>query len=113
MKKIILLFLIVGLTVSCTTTKKLSQAQGQNKTAITHVHDGSSYKNAIIIHEKTETNGVAAEYAWLRKHYPGYRFKEQAMVYDHRKPYDILTIVTNSGAQKEIYFDISAFFGKW
>jgi predicted RNA-binding protein associated with RNAse of E/G family len=36
----------------------------------------------------------------------------QSLVFHEGKPYDILHIETIDGVQKEIYFDISSFFGK-
>jgi hypothetical protein len=114
MKKILILFTFVCLLVSCSTTKKISDnTTDQNSTSVKSDHDGSSYDKAIIIKEKTESAGIAAEYAWLRNNYPGYTFKRQSLNYQKEKPYDILNIVTSQGEEKSIYFDISNFFGNY
>ena len=75
--------------------------------------DGSSYATAIVIREKSETSGVAAEYQWIRVHYPGSKNGGQALVYNNKIPYDVLTITTEDGTKKDVYFDISNFFGKY
>lgn len=114
MKKILILFFLSTLLLSCSTKKKL----GSNSTSITDSavlsgNDGSSYEKAIVIEEKSEGPGINAEYAWLRKHYPGYKFKRQSLNFHEKKYYDILSIVTADGEKKDIYFDISNFFGKF
>lgn len=67
---------------------------------------GTSFEDAIIV------NSVPEEYQWLREHYPGYKLIQQSLVFDEEKPYDILEFKTADGRKKEIYFDISGFFGK-
>lgn len=81
-------------------------------TGVKNVADGSSFTKAIFITEKSEATGGAAEYAWLRKNYPGYHPKMQSLVYHDKKPYDILHVVLADGTEKDFYFDISNFFGK-
>ena len=63
--------------------------------------------------EKNESTGVDAEYLWLKKNYPGYKLKQQSLNFHNKKPYDILSIETKEGEEKEIYFDISNFYGKF
>jgi hypothetical protein len=75
--------------------------------------DGLSYETAVIINEKHEGTGVKAEYKWLKEHYPGYTSKGQSLTYHDRKPYDVISIELENGEKKEIYFDISKFFGKF
>lgn len=74
--------------------------------------DGSSFDKAIVITETTETAGIAAEYKWLNQHYPGYKMKKQALSHHDGKPYDILYF-KHKRKKRTIYFDISAFFGKF
>ncbi|HEY6161972.1 MAG TPA: hypothetical protein VI112_12135 [Bacteroidia bacterium] len=74
--------------------------------------DGSSYEKAIIIEETTETTGVAAEYKWLRDHYPNYKMRSQSLSYHDGKPFDVLHIKVKR-KKKNVYFDISNFFGKF
>lgn len=76
-------------------------------------HDGSSYEKAIIIKEKSETTGVAAEYKWVNAHYPGAKTEKQGLVHHNGTDYDILTIRLSDGSEKDVYFDISRFYGRF
>lgn len=75
--------------------------------------EGSSFADAVVINETSETTGVAAEYDWLKVHYPGYKTLGQSLVYNEGKPYDIIEIKTADGKKEKVYFDISHFFGKF
>jgi hypothetical protein len=76
--------------------------------------DGSSMEKAIIIKgAKGSEAGIGAEYAWLAKKYPGYKTREQALLGDKKKKYDMISITTGECKQVEVYFDISEFFGKF
>lgn len=68
---------------------------------------GSSFENAISV------KSVSEEYAWLRRNFQGFTFIQQSLVFENNKPYDVLKIITSSGKEKSIYFDISSFYGKW
>jgi hypothetical protein len=99
---------------SCGTAKKTTNASSSgsivsNKTD----NDGSSFEKAIVIEEKTESAGVAAEYAWLRKNYPGCRFNGQALTIKDKIPYDILDVVTAGGEKRKFYFNLSNFYGRF
>jgi hypothetical protein len=112
MKKLAMLFILIALVASCSTSKKVSdKTTGNTSSSVTVAQDGSSFEKAVIIKEKSELTGVDAEYAWLKKNYPGYKVKSQALTNHNKKPYDILTILTSSGEEKVIYFDISNFYG--
>lgn len=115
MKKIILLLIIPLLFNSCSSSKKISNTTTPEQTIISKnvARDGSSYEKAIIIKEKTESTGVAAEYNWLKENYPGYKTKMQSLNYYENKPFDIIIIITKQGEEKQIYFDISNFYGKF
>jgi hypothetical protein len=112
MRKILFLFIICSLLNSCSTTKKISGATVQENASNLLANDGSSFEKAVVINEKSESKGVDAEYKWLRQNYPGYSLKRQALNFNKKKPYDIITILTGDGVEKKVYFDISKFFGK-
>lgn len=76
-------------------------------------NEGSSYKNAVIINEISDSLGVVKEYKWLGIHYPGYSFISQSLNMHEGKPYDIIKIKTADGVERLIYFDISKFYKKW
>jgi hypothetical protein len=108
---------VIILFVACHSSKKASTANVKTEQAVATPEnpaaDGSSYEKAIVIQETSETKGVGAEYAWLRKQYPGYKMQSQSLSTSNKKPYDIINIVTEDGEKKAVYFDISNFFGKF
>ncbi|GAT34785.1 hypothetical protein TSACC_23219 [Terrimicrobium sacchariphilum] len=73
--------------------------------------DGSSFEKAILVQGATEPTGVAAEYAYLDKHYPGYAVTKQSLLNHKDRLYDALDF-TWEGKPHRIYFDITEFFGK-
>jgi hypothetical protein len=116
MKKILLIFSLACLISACSTKTKVTTDQNTSPVtnpSVSGIMDGSSFEKAIVINEQSESKGVDAEYAWLSKHYPGYRTKKQSLTYHDKKPFDIISIVTGSGEEKNVYFDISNFFGKF
>lgn len=75
--------------------------------------DGSSIENAVIIKgAKNSSEGVAAESKWVNKVHPGWKKGNQALLSEGDRSYDKIDYVTPSGEAKEIYFDITDFFGK-
>lgn len=74
--------------------------------------NGSSYKTAIVVHASSEATGVPAEYAYIKAHYPGYRFISQGLSFEHGKSYDIMTFADSHGKKHVLYFDISEYFGR-
>ena len=76
--------------------------------------DGSSLANAVVIQTELKGGaGVRSEYAWLSQRYPGYQRKLQALLHKDGKSYDRLDITTADGRELSVYFDITAFFGKF
>jgi hypothetical protein len=114
MKKQIIFLFVLFLFTSCASSKKLTEgAPVKQGIESSEQRNGSSFAQAIIIKEKTERTGVDAEYDWLRKNYPGYKMKMQALLSEKGKFYDRLDITTAAGEAKSIYFDISNFYGKF
>lgn len=81
--------------------------------AVSKTNDGSSIEKAIVITETNEWDGVAAEYIWLDENYPGHTVLGQELIFEEDKPYDIVSIKTQAGETKDIFFDISNFYGKF
>jgi hypothetical protein len=113
MKKFIFIIFLGLFITSCHHTKDSAGTVKANKTSAGAEGTGTSFTDAIIVDENTETAGVAAEYKWLKANYPGYSLISQSLVYNEGKPYDVMDIKTASGEEKKIYFDISNFFGKF
>ena len=74
--------------------------------------DGSSFEKAIIIHAADEGSGVKAEYAWIREHIPGGMPAGQALLNHGSKIYDLIHVKLQDGSMRDVYFDITGFFGK-
>ena len=113
MKQSILAVLLVLFLASCHTTKHTTSSDNMTYKTNTPDRDGTSYAKAIIIEEKSEMAGVAAEYTWLGQHYPGYKSEGQALESVGKISYDVLTIKTHGGEELKVYFDISNYLGKF
>jgi hypothetical protein len=74
--------------------------------------DGSSLHEAVVIHARTEPDGIRAERAWIKEHWSGARPGVQALMMNDGRRYDSLTIIDASGKKHTLYFDITEFFGK-
>jgi len=74
---------------------------------------GLSCKEAIVVvGAQGEADGVASEYDWIKQHYPGSSFKQQALIECGGAAADQMEIVTADGKDVVLFFDISRFFGK-
>jgi len=116
MKPYLLFFAVLTLSLaSCSSSKHVSST-AKNVDPTNSGLDGSSEEKAIMVNETSETAGVAAEYDWLKEHYPGYTLQEQRLIIDSKKnghPYDLMNIKTAEGKKMGIYFDIIKYFGKF
>ena len=74
--------------------------------------NGSSYEKAIVIKAPNEKAGVAEEYRWIEKHFPGYKLVRQSLNFRNNRAYDILEFIDAKGLNHKVYFDIKSFFGK-
>ena len=68
--------------------------------------DGSSFQNAIVV------GSVRAEYLYIDRTYPGSNILSQVVTDNNGNPYDVVTIATKDGTEKDVYFDISRFYRK-
>lgn len=95
-------------------TKKNSQSKTKKKSKIKYEGgDGSSMEKAIIIKGAvSSTDGVAAEYDYIKKKYKNYDTKMQGLQKKDGKRYDVITFATKDG-NVTLYFDITDFFGKF
>ena len=74
--------------------------------------DGSTPELAVDLSSAhTEFEGIKAEKDWLAKHYPGARIESQALLMGP-PTMDLLKITLPSGEARDVYFDISSYFGK-
>jgi hypothetical protein len=75
--------------------------------------DGTSIERAIALPDaKTTVEGITGENAVIRYVYPGWRKAGQRLASGpDQRPHDIIEI-EKDGKQKDVYFDITNFFGK-
>lgn len=111
--KITPFFFALALILLASCTKQTTPSKSPVSNSASRTADGLSYESAVVIQEKTEMKGIKTEYAWLAEHYPGYKLISQSLSTYGDKPYDIITIKTKKGEKKQIYFDISKFYGKF
>ncbi len=117
--KTIAIFLITGITFSCSSGKKIMATEPSNDNAKTvpdtvivlSPGDGKSFETAVLIKEKSETRGVRAEYQWISDHYKSYTVEKQSLNDRNEKFFDVITISFVDGSEMEIYFDITNFYG--
>ena len=74
--------------------------------------NGSSFETAIIISDCNNSEGVEQEYIEVQKRFGNYKVIKQKLLSNEGKTYDLLELDINS-EKVELYFDITAFFGKW
>jgi len=70
---------------------------------ITADRDGSSPEGAIVV------GSVIEEYAWVSQNCPGLTVEVQAVILLGERPLDMLTLRSEAGETREVYFDVSAF----
>lgn len=68
--------------------------------------DGSTFAKAVIV------GSVRSEYLWIDRTHDGANILSQVVAEDGGKTYDIVTIKTKDGTEKQLYFDISKFYKK-
>jgi hypothetical protein len=74
--------------------------------------DGSSPERPVDLSAaRTEGAGIAAQRKWLNQHYPGAQIKSQALL-EGPPLIDQITLSLPSGEERQVYFDISSYFGK-
>jgi hypothetical protein len=76
------------------------------------IGDGRSFGTAVVINVPDEGAGVAAEYAWIREHIPGGRPEGQVLQHHGGKVFDMIHVKLPDNSLRDIYFDITGFFGK-
>jgi len=97
----IVLSIVLLVAPACSTTSSTTK-QSSSRTE----PDGLSCTTRVPV------PGISAEYAWVRRHYPGAQVKMQALGECAGAPADELYVMTAAGRQITLYFDISSFFGK-
>ncbi len=74
--------------------------------------DGFSFKEAIIISDCDNIEGVEQEYVEVRKRFSKYKLIRQSLQDKSGRMYDVLELKLEDGREITFYFDITDFFGK-
>lgn len=75
--------------------------------------DGSSIEKAVVILGATEATGVGAEYLWLNAHFPEWKGRDQSLLNQGKRVYDVMNFTMPDGSRHTVYFDITDYFGKY
>jgi hypothetical protein len=70
------------------------------------IPNGSEPAQAVVV------PSVDAEYEWVRRHYPNYAVVRQSLMEIAETTYDVLLLSAPDGQEREVYFDISQFYGQ-
>ena len=109
---ILLSFLVLGLALSGSVEAKTRPHRASAATQQQRA-DGSSQERAAVIHENDTPRGIAAENRWIAQNMPGYRKVGQALIQGQNGIYDRISVVGPHGDRKEVFFEISEFFGRY
>src|SRR5262249_34144430 len=76
--------------------------------------DGASEERALLLPDaKTESQGIETEHAVVKFFFAGWTWASQAVMNGRDgHTYDQITLTQGAGATREIYFDISSWYGK-
>lgn len=110
---ILLSFLALGLALSGSLEAKTRPHRTPAATQQQQRADGSSQERAVVIHENDTPRGIAAENRWIAQNMPGYRKVGQALIQGQNGIYDRISVVGPHGDRKEVFFEISEFFGRY
>lgn len=75
--------------------------------------EGQNCETAVLIDAPNEREGIAAEYEWIARRFPGYRRLGQSLGACKGFRSDVVNIETAAGEKRSIVFNIESFFGKW
>lgn len=110
MKLFVIITSLLILFTNCSPSKKINDSVATAKVV---EPDGSSYEKAIIINKNNEIAGIAEEYKWIANHYQGASNQGQGTMHRNGRAYDIINIQTKTGEKKQVFFDITSFYGKY
>jgi len=74
--------------------------------------DGSSIETAVIIKAPNNFLGVRGELDWIKRNCPGWQFEKQSVLKGGGKVYDKMYFITPDGQPKNLFFDVTDFYGK-
>lgn len=72
--------------------------------------DGQTMASAVEIRTRSETEGGVLIRDWIQANYPGFEIRQQELIEQRDRAYDMITIVGPGDQMHRVYFDISAFY---
>ena len=72
----------------------------------------SEQEAVIILGAESELEGVDAEYEYTQSLHEHFELDSQTFLEKRNKKYDILTVKLPGGTKKDIWFDITDFYGR-
>jgi hypothetical protein len=76
-------------------------------------HEGVSAETALVVQAANEDEGVALEYLWIDTHLPGSAVTSQSLRDQGARVYDVLRVDPLIGSEREVWFDITDWYGVW
>ena len=76
------------------------------------VRDNDKDLNYVVTKNAIKVNNISEEYTYVENICPGCRVISQALIFEKKKPFDLLEVKKPDGTIVMYYFDISSFFGK-
>ena len=110
---ILLGFLTLGFALSGSLEAKTHPHRTPVATQQQQRADGSSEECAVVIHENDTPRGITAESRWIAQNMPGYHKVGQALIQGQDGIYDRISVIGPNGERKEVFFEISEFFGRY
>ncbi len=110
--------------INVSDTSAAVETEGGNE--MPRQQDGTSFERAIVLEAKTQTDGIAAQQAWIEEHLPGAQPAPppttksdeeivsfgQEVIQNGGKLYSVVHLVTPDGNTRAVHFDITGYFGK-
>jgi len=72
--------------------------------------DGQTRATAVEIRTRSEHEGGLLVRDWIEAHYPGYIIRNQEVLEQRDRAYNLVTITGPTSAAQRLYFDISSFY---
>ena len=72
--------------------------------------DGQTTATAVQVRTPSETEGGMLIRDWIHANYPGFAIRQQDLLEQRGRAYDLITLVGPGDTMHRVYFDISAYY---
>jgi|GEM_PF-1028782 len=108
--------LILMLLLICTANEGFCSEKGESRGKLSSIQisgSGSSADDPIAIQGASNSKeGVRIEYTILAKRFPKSSQVSQHLIHHKNRPMDVIRIRLANGTERDVFFDVSNFFGK-